>query len=349
MVFNNNHFETASLSPVDPLKGLVYLPKLTNADGTKRQWRPDPRLFKETHPAHNAFMHLGLKVGESIDVEEAIETLVSTKAHKRGGNDSGHLSFRYLLKLMPHHWGAYLPGFTLRQEANFISKLSKVIVIEKGDTSVLSFKDEQAGQLFSLNLPPHYQNKLDEVLINLRANSPGNLKFKWKYQLQTDNSISMTPDRVELHSVLIQQPAESESVDTAYLDRLVGIDLGERGIGFSVRELSAVGEQVASQVIERGFIPIPALKRIDNAFEEYRRKANACAHVRRPFVDYSKLRESTAGHVVAAIKALMVEFKALPVLEASMNRPSAGDGLLKLVYDLIVSEFTFQNLTSSPP
>lgn len=344
LAYHDKHFETASLSPITPLKGLVYLPKFTHADGAERLWKPDPRVFNESHKANVAVKHLGVQCGDSIAVGEAISRLIKAGLHRLSKTSPEHVSLRHLLRLMPHSWGSYLPGFTLKQQSDAIQSIEKTFVITKDETSVLSLTNGQSEQLFSLLLPPHYQNRVDDVLTNQRANSPGKLKFKWLYERQSDDSLRLVPDRVELHSVLIQEPAEREDYDSAYLERLVGIDLGERGIGFSVRELSVIGDDVASQVIERGFVPIPALKRLINSVDNYRRKTQACAHIRRHHVDYSKLRKATAGHVIAAIKALMIEFKALPVLEADVVNLSSGSSFLKLVYDLVVSEFTYQNV-----
>ncbi|WP_292255872.1 hypothetical protein [Marinospirillum sp.] len=219
-------------------------------------------------------------------------------------------------------------------------KKAMVQVGKDGLSIMRSKKDEK--RIFPLILTPSRSNMLDDILRGKVTNSPGNLTFRFAYQFdQVSKTITQSQALLEWHQPLSSEgikPDEEAAVTSPYLNRLIGIDLGERGIGFSVRNLDD------HALVERGTVTIPAIRKLMKTVHQHRKYNQARLHVRAASVDFSEMRQSVAGQVISVIKYLMHHYKALPVLEQDLSNLESGAAQLKLVYKGVIDTFCFSGV-----
>ena len=246
---------------------------------------------------------------------------------KRAGKDELWAA-RALLKELPHTWAVVtgLPGMSNGADI----PLTDVVMISKDKIQ----STPRRAAVYPMTLTPAWSNRMDECLVGTRVLMPGNLTFRYSYA--TSNDYQPTADRVEVHVPTSKVAAAPDDKDASpYLDRLIGIDLGERGVGFSVRSVADKG----NPLVARGFVPVPAVRKLIKATRQFRKRHQKAMSVRTSHVNFEEMRKAVAGNVVSVIKYLMWHYKALPVLEMDLNNLDSGQRQLSHVYSAVTDTF----------
>ncbi len=318
------HLDSATFKPVLELGELGYVSKTQLKDGSDRYWTPPERLWVSETPAGEMLRSM-LDERRSVAVSDLLGQI---KERLKNASPEEMWALRGLLKEMPHYWAIAtdLPGI----QGGVECAASDVLMV--GKESVRN--GSTADAVYPMLLTPAWSNLLDECLTGNRNLMPGNLTFRYSYDKADGYQVSA--DRVEVHVPTSKVAAETDDKDhSPYLDRLIGIDLGERGIGFSVRDVSLKGHPL----IERGTVPVPAIRNLISATRHFRQRRQKSMSLRTSHVNFEQMRESVAGNVVSVIKYLMWHYKALPVLEADLNNLDSGQRQLSHVYSAVTDTF----------
>ncbi|WP_415912427.1 type V CRISPR-associated protein Cas12c [Neptuniibacter sp. QD37_11] len=319
--------EVFSLKPLSKLKPLVYVPRLRTSDGKARRWTP---------PGHLRFGH-SLAAATLQACWDDVADGDSVAMPDLFGLCLNHLTspgYKALLAEMPHTWGwaCSLPGLSI-QEGMLDCAAAESLSVEKDKVS----KNRQL-KVFAFDAPRRWLNLMDRVLKAEAKNAPGQVKVEASWVPEQ----GWQDARVFLQLPMATEiPQESGQGD--FLNNLIGIDLGERGIGFSVR---AIADGVEGEPIAKGFVPIPAIKKLIQATSDYRKKhVKKAKNGRSPHVNFSRMRESVTGHVRSAINHLMYYYRGLPVLEAELGNLESGRQALSHVYNAVISSYTFSGVS----
>jgi len=315
--------ESFAIKPTSALKVMALQIQTLNDDGTPRLWRPPAWIAKGTCSIAKTWRSLELTSDEAIEVNDVYDAIK---------DQLGDSNIRALLSVLPHRWGwgTSLSGITQQgYEAN-----QPVLSVEKKTIKPANFTC-----FFTLNVPPNKHLILDEILKGKSDNGAGSLKIEITRS-------SFDPEAPYSQQLTMQVPlsrkVEEVEPDVGYYDRVIGIDLGERGIGFSVRKLGESNPELS--LIDRGFVRIPSIRKLINSTEAFRRKhVREMKNNRNDFVDYGKLRDSVAGDVFSRIKTLMYHYKAFPVLEDAVD-VDKGNKHLNQVYAQVQSFFCFSDV-----
>jgi hypothetical protein len=326
------HLESATIKPVDKLQSLTLVLRTRDKNGELRHWSPPPRLQADDHPAALAMARLELALDQRhcvLDIGTKIQEAL--KNEKPTGENLA--AYRALLAQLPHTWGLQPDIKVIDDNPGSIAlDVEMGFGVEKGALSKLG-----KSPVYGLILSPERANLLDRLLLGECENLPGNITFRYRHENHR-HTVASSLDRIELHQPIKHVPIEEKAPEsTPFVKRMIGIDLGERGVGFDVRELSE-----GYPLVERGFIAVPAIKKLIKATRRFRKKAQREMAVRRSNVDFSKMREAVAGNVIAVIKQLMNHYQALPVLEDDVSNLDKGNRQLSHVYTAVVAAFTYR-------
>jgi len=324
-IHRKTHLDQAAFKPVKPLESLGYLCKTKTATGEDRYWCPPERLWKAESPAGNLLRSLLADDRRSVPVANLLADL---RAKARDADEAATKAIRALLVELPHTWGIVtdLPG--LQGGADW--PLDRVLMIGKTTIKLAPRK----GQVYPMVLTPVRFNLLDECLVGTRVHMPGNLLLQYAYDRRNDYVPEVR--RVEAHVPTSKAAAPTDDkANSPYLDRLVGIDLGERGIGFSVRDVSLPN----TPLVARGMVPVPAVRKLIKATRKFRQRHQKAMSVRTSHVNFEEMREAVAGNVISVIKYLMWHYKALPVLESDLENLNGGQRQLSHTYKAVTRYF----------
>ena len=323
------HLDRAAFKPVKALERLAYVCKRYDVKGEARFWCPPERLWVAQSPAGFLLRSL-LDKRAPVAVGELFDQIRALGKKSSAGDLWGA---RQLLKEMPHTWAVVTNLNGLLGGADVL--LGDVLMVGKEGFESAPRK----ARVYPMNLTPVRANLLDECLAGDRKHMPGNLTLQYSYS--RSNDYSPTPDRVEVHipTEKVAAPTDDKA-DSPYLNRLIGIDLGERGIGFSVREIGVKGDPL----VARGTVTIPAIRKLIYATRKFRQRHQKAMSVRSSHVDFEEMREAVAGNVISSIKYLMWHYQGLPVLEQDVGNLSSGQRQLSHVYSIVLNYFLFQNV-----
>lgn len=232
---------------------------------------------------------------------------------------------RKLLRQIPHDWGIDLKTRnTVKSEERvvFKSKKSKYCV-------------EDSSSWLRIVGPSARKRVMDEGLVTGKSNDGGTCEYS--IIIEQSYSQKINGDDIEIEpkelSVSIAVPyKEPLPKDGAVLsETMIGIDLGEYGIGYAV--CSSEGN---FDLIESGFIPIPTLRNLIRSVNKYRGKTQPRQKFQQKFsTKLAELKENATGDVAHVIDSLCHHFKGFPILESSLQNLASGGNNLKLVYDKI--------------
>lgn len=319
------HLDSATFKLAKDLESLAYISKQSNPDGEARYWCPPQRLWVSTGEAGQMLRAL-MDEREPVAVGtlfHQIKQRLITKAPE--GEQRG---CRQLLAEMPHSWGVLLTGTGVSSDCDY--SLEDVVMVN--DQAIT--RPPRKGKLCLMEIKPTWSNMLDETLVQKRELMAGNITLRYRYTRASGYEIE--PVRAEAHVPSSKVVGPVANIDQSpYFDRLMGVDLGERGIGFSVRRV----DQANTPVVERGFVPVPAIRKLIKATRDYRKRHQKKMSVRTSHVQFDEMREAVAGNVVSVIKYLMSHYKALPVLEMDLHNLNGGDKQLSHVYSAVTDYF----------
>jgi len=132
-------------------------------------------------------------------------------------------------------------------------------------------------------------------------------------------------------------------------ETVVGIDLGEAGIGYSVFKTTeiqkAVSEGREPEPTESGSIPIRSVRDLIKRVKRHRKIIQPKQRFRQgASTALEQLRNGALGDVCYVIDALCAQYKGFPVLETSVANLASGGKQLQLIYDKIVHTYFFSDI-----
>lgn len=317
--------EKYALKPLSTLERLVYVPRLTDKKGANRRWSPPPRLLEGTSAAAAALQVIWDKVSADgkMTTAEAVYKEICGNLKESG--------MRALLAELPHTWGweVSLTGFDS----------TRAIACEKGQS--LSVKKNElvrnkAIRVATIEAPRDWLNRLDGILRGVSANGAGQIVA----ELTSKAGSNTFSSRLILQQPLTSEIEQREPGD--FYDRLIGIDLGERGIGFCVRDIKA---GVDAEPLAKGIVPIPAIRKLIAATAHYRKKHQRQGkNGRASFVNFDEMRDAVAGNVRSVINYLMWHYRGLPVFEAEVSNLDKEQRQLSHIYTSVIASYTYQGV-----
>jgi hypothetical protein len=151
--------------------------------------------------------------------------------------------------------------------------------------------------------------------------------------------------RVDL-ALTITDNAEVKEEHHPLEQTLIGIDLGEAGIGYSVFEVSDVakGAEAMTPVLS-GSIPIRSIRNLIRAVKVHRKKTQPNQRFQQRFNNsLEQLRDNAVGDTAHVIDTLCWRHKGIPVLESSLRNLASGAAQLKLIYDRILNLYIYSEV-----
>ena len=313
---------------------LIYAPK--NA-----LWNPPPGHRLRYAESFAAMTSAENESGE-LNAQNAVAALLKARRPKAGANAILTDDDRAALAVAPHHW-----LFPVAQW--------DIAAPEQGRTGFSVFKKADDKKGFNLKPraglrligPASLKSALDDCLRGRITLGESALLTERRFAqtLEWKNGalalrISEAELRAEL-AVPVMSPPPVRKGD-AFYERLVAVDLGERGIGYAVFSVRRWLENGDDSPLESGVIPIPSIRALIRAVRRHRGIAQPGQKVRDTHSRaLEKRRENVIGDVCGKIDALCAKWRAFPVLEGDIQNLESGGSQLKLVYGSVVRRYIF--------
>lgn len=331
----NSSLEVYSFKPTSDAKRLTLEVPVEDNEGEDVYWAVPNRITKGASLASQGWSAVSKNLdADGIEISEArgVRTKDILAAIKGKLKDPG---IKALLSEMPHKWGWSVASPWLSCSEDQIPKGSVFFGVEKSNVMRIG-----VPTLYSrFEAPAKHVQMLDKILLGKAENGAGAIVAKLHYT-RSEEGFGNPESHIYLHQP-IKTFIEDVKPDSAYFDRMIAIDLGERGIGYSVR---SVEPESFGDLIEKGFVRIPAIKKLIKTSEAYRKKhVRQLKNGRRSPVNLAKMRTSVAGSVFSAIKNLMAIHKAFPVLEDNIGNLDKGAKQLSHVYTEVQSYFVYND------
>lgn len=329
-IFNHYYVQLADLAAILLRDGFYLRAKFQRAGDNalryvpaNQMWNAPERLYETAAPIGQVMRRLR-DAGQGltgVDPVLAVNHLVDTRA------DMGDRAVRAFLRQSPHDW--YFSWPTGESVAGL--SVSKVGIGAR-------MQKDTACRLIGA---PAYKGVLDKMLADPDAVSIGDAAIivdqrftqcaKWKDgAMHVDVASS---DATVALSLPVTE-ARAEKQDMAF-DRYVAIDLGERGIGYAVFNVSD------HSLVARGRVRVSSMHRLvkdDHIGKRRKSEVNKFhaafdpAEVRR--------RENVVGDFCNAINRLMRYYRAFPVLEYAAGGASAA---VDKVYKAVTDHYLFSS------
>jgi len=150
-------------------------------------------------------------------------------------------------------------------------------------------------------------------------------------------------------ALTITDERESRNTPHPLADAVIGIDLGEAGIGYSVFKTEdihrAVGEGIEPIPFETGSIPVRSVRDLIKRVKRHRSTIQPNQRFRQgASTALEQLRAGALGDVTYVIDALCEKHNGFPVLETSVANLASGGKQLQLIYDKIVHTYFFSDV-----
>jgi hypothetical protein len=168
-------------------------------------------------------------------------------------------------------------------------------------------------------------------------------------------SILFTPGKQTLEvaiPVTETDKAPQKPRSVGFFNRLIGIDLGERRVGFAVFDLDRyIKDGHADPVVGAdgvqlsGTVAIPSIRGLIDEVHRFRRRdqpgQKLTDRYNRRLEQY---RENVVADVCRVIDALCAEYGAFPVLESSVRNFESGARQLDLVYKSVLNRYSYSKV-----
>lgn len=314
---------------------LFYAPKV-NFKNEKTVWNI-PHLYKQ-----GKFAELLRNWPDTLDAKQLKDKIKQINPENKD-NSSIHREF---LIQAPHD--LYVDLGLKEQTKKF------GFVLGKGE-----FKNiwkENNGTYAKLIGPARYKNILDKTLLceNLKI-SEYTLLFERAYsqniKIENNTVISAEIKPKGGVSCRIHIPVSDEENRQQILlnETVIGIDLGEAGIGYAVFPVTeiekSIKENYTPQPIAYGAKAIGSIKKLIGSVKKYRKNIQRRQKFQKQYSDtQAKFRANVAGDIAHSIDAFCRKYKGFPVLERSVRNLSGGSKQLMSVYDKVLNMYCFSNV-----
>lgn len=266
----------------------------------------------------------------------------------------------------------YVAQLTLKDntEREFLIQLPHDLYIDlglKGKTKKFGFPfgkgnithlwEDTAGTYGKLVGPSHYKNILDRTLLqpvfgNKLQVSEYTLLFEQEYTQHIDwdgktiAKVEITPKEGVSCRVHIPISEEETREQTLMNETVIGIDLGEAGIGYAVFPVAEIEKSILQDYTPKpsayGSKAIGSIKKLMRKVKKYRKNLQRRQKFQKQYSDaQAKFRANVAGDIAHHIDALCRKYKGFPVLEASVRNLSGGAKQLMSVYDKVLNMYCF--------
>ena len=256
-----------------------------------------------------------------------------------------------VLRQMPHDWFVELD--LRRDETPNVAGLPV-----KKNTSGLKRWRTRKGPTFRLVGPPSFKTWLDRALTSKDVKLGDytlilDQSFKQSLRVE-DGEVRLSAEpaglKAELAVPVIDDRPFPEAEAEALFDNIVGIDLGERRIGyavFSLPDLLKSGDPARVKPIVVDSVAIPAFRKLMAAVHRHRRSRQPNQKVSQTYsTALQRFRENVVGDVCNRIDTLCERYRAFPVLESSVANFETGANQLKLIYGTVLRRYTFSNVAA---
>jgi hypothetical protein len=168
--------------------------------------------------------------------------------------------------------------------------------------------------------------------------------FKQKAMLSSEGILQADIETTALSAEVALTITEGGEVDLAehpIAEHLIGIDLGEAGIGFAVFRADKINDERMLPIYS-GSIPIRTIRNLIKRVGYHRKKIQPMQKFQQRFNNSLEiLRKNVAGDVVHIIDSLCWKYRGFPVLESSVRNLASGGAQLKLIYDKVLNIYTY--------
>lgn len=208
-------------------------------------------------------------------------------------------------------------------------------VVEKGEVG-----KQRKFNGYRLIGAPSYKSVLDKSLIGLADIGRASIIIEVPYEQERKSDFKVAVNRgaprITLSLPVTERITVTEKDESMLFDRFVAIDLGERGIGYSVFDAKTLVK------IESGYRAIPEIANLVRRTQHYEQRPNERQKFQAKFnVNLSELRENTVGSVCSQINRICAYYSAFPVTEYMV--PDKLNKQVKSVYEAVVNRYIWSS------
>lgn len=295
------------------------------------------------------------KLGESIQnvrsqlnqPQGALDPIKVVEVTTQERSEDEHIA--PLLQQMPHDWYVDLKVVQVTSDREI-----KGIGVGKKKIKRNFQTAESPARLIG---PPSFKTLIDQWLSNPNIKlGEHNLMFIQKYtqkvELLSDFSpkISIEPKQLTAEiALVVTDERDYRSDANPIAQSVIGIDLGEAGIGYAVFRVDDIKAAVKNgsfpDPIKAGAVPIPSVRNLIKNVRRYRKKTQPNQRfLQKSNTMLMQLRENAVGNTCFVIDGLCAKYKGLPVLESSIANLASGGKQLELVYDKVVHSYCYSDI-----
>ena len=172
---------------------------------------------------------------------------------------------------------------------------------------------------------------------------------KASIDVQGNVAVKCQPDEVSAEVALTVTDKRKMDSDAHPLgETIIGIDLGEAGIGYAVFQASRLADDIGSvEPLASGSIAIRSIRNLIKSVKHYRNRTQPRQRFQQRYnTALEQLRDNVVGDVAHAIDNLCWKYRGFPVLESSVRNLASGSNQLKLVYDRILNLYTYSSIAA---
>jgi len=276
----------------------------------------------------------GTDITLGLDVEKTARAIVSTLEKNPSSLERRKLAT--ILSQLPHDW-------VLHADLSGLGESRWTVKVQKG---VIKSGASREGCI-RLGGPPSYKTALDRALLDGEISPPTIVIEREVRQTLDEGKVIFKDVSVRgFVNIPLAEPASTPPL-LPRLRNVLGVDLGETGIGFAVIEGTQLPnyEYSRAKLISSAFLPIRSLRRLINEVNVYRRRTQPRQRYRDAFASPLKaLREAAIADTVAAIDGLCAKYEAIPILESSVGAFETGSQRLKVIYESVLKYYRADNV-----
>ena len=311
-----------------------------------RMWSPPTQVESSSGPLGDAIRIIRDKTSNltgPIDAAEGAEAILSglSKDALRGSIVAP------ILQQMPHNWfldlkitghESLLEGFgvdkeRIRRNSKKMMTPCRIVGSSASKTLIDKWLEDTEVKVGEHNImfEQHYRQSvsLDNDLNPVIKIYPADMK--------AELALTITDQR------------KSKNLAHPIKDSVIGIDLGEAGIGFSVFDTEEIQRAVAegreASPSKSGSVPVRSVRDLIKRVKRHRKIVQPRQRFRQgASTALEKLRDGALGDICFVIDALCAEHRGFPVLESSVVNLASGGKQLQLIYDKIVHTYYFSDV-----
>ena len=316
---------------------LYYIPKERN-----QNWMPPPHYYSSSGVLSNLLQsEFSNGLEEGISSQSLREFITSKQFETWKNEDVG--SF---LAQAPHDWfldlgikdlsNLSLHGLPTNKKGGVASRGKKLIAPARliGPSSYKTLLDNRMKRNNVLEFGEYNLMFLQTFDQEATVDETGNIK------------VNVQPREVLAEVAITVKDTTMHTPNTHPLsEAVIGIDLGEAGIGYTVFNTQDMEGVNNARPISSGTIPIRSIRNLIRSVRHHRNKVQPRQKFQqRHSTALEELRNNVVGDIAHHIDNLCRRYKGFPVLESSVRNLASGSKQLQLVYDRILNLYTYSGI-----